>query len=186
MSLYQQQLDKILRTQTFQDITKSLTIPQSLISGGPIASSQTKTQAPIRGEILPNPGFNVLNQIKNLFSSIQQPGSLSQISQNIRTQTQAQPSIFNPFPFFPTITSGITTTPTQTTQTQPEIPQSTQMQQFPMTITYIPQLQANPPGNTTQSSSKPFFEILKEGFNQIPPTVLLGIAVIGTLLLLKK
>ena len=56
----------------------------------------------------------------------------------------------------------------------PSTPQS-----YPSTPQQTPQ--PNPSG-----TGKPFFESLKEGFNQIPKEVLLGVGVLGIFLLLRK
>lgn len=61
MVSYQEQLARIARTEAFKQLSKSIAIPQSAISGGPPARSGTKTAAPQRGSFIDTYNLGILS-----------------------------------------------------------------------------------------------------------------------------
>lgn len=201
---YQAQLEKIQRSKTFQEVSKKIAIPASMISGGGPQSSGT----PIFSSTFNNPNFSQgipgnapgkplsLVNFGNLIPGTQivggkttnqrpQPGAIFGPIRNVITD------ILNPLTGKPVIiqtsvppiqplnyTPG-TSLPVVVTYTPPTPTIETPFPFFPSITTG--EVISNP-----QGTSKPFFESLKEGFNQIPKEVLLGVGVLGIFLLLRK
>ena len=205
---YQAQLEKIQRSKTFQEVSKQIAIPQSMISGGNPQSSGK----PIFSSTFNNPGFSqgipgdapgkALSSINfgNLIPGTQivggkttnqrpQPGAIFGPIRNVITDflnpltgkpviIQTSVPPIKPLTYTPGTSLPVVVTYAPPTQTLAPTIETP----FP----FFPSITTGEPLIPSPETSKPFLESLKEGFKQIPKEVLFGAGILGIFLLLRK